>query len=317
MTGLCSRRSCSSRLTHGGCGVVGEGRDSFAISQEVVVLNERSVSWRYVGDVRILPFLGRAFLLQAAHPTIAAGVADHSIFKTDPFGRLQQSWGLVLNTLYAADGERVGAEVRAGHKCIKGVTADGRRYHAFEPEAYFWVLASGFETIVVTAERFGRPMTASEERRMYDETRELGRRFGLRDRDMPDTYGSFQGWYAWMLEERIENNRTVRDVLAVLRHPAPPKAFPGVLWPLPRTVAARLGWLTTVGTLTPRVRERLDITWNRVQEVELSAIARAFRTLDIVPTRWCYLAPAREAFARSKRTAAAAPEGTRDGRVAA
>ena len=133
------------------------------------MLHEGGVTWRYAGDARILPFLGRAFLLQVAHPTIAAGVADHSRFKKDPFGRFKQSYGLVLQTLYAIDGKRVGAEVRASHRRITGVTADGRRYHAFEPEAYFWVLATGYETVVVTARRFLKPMSSAEERRAYDE----------------------------------------------------------------------------------------------------------------------------------------------------
>src|ERR1700730_909911 len=264
--------------------------------------------WRYAGDVRMLPFLGRAFLLQAAHPTIAAGVADHSNFKADPFGRFAQSWGLVLRTLYALDGERVGAEVRESHKAIKGVTADGRRYHAFKPEAYFWVLASGHETIVATAARFGRPMSGGEERRAYDETRELGRRFGLRDRDMPDTYELFGDWYAWMLQERIENNPTVEDVLAVVRHPRPPKGVPGAVWPLPRALAADALWLTTVGTLPPAVRERLEISWTRIEELRLTALARAFKLLYPDPARWCYLPLAREAFRHSAAGTAGADE---------
>lgn len=279
------------------------------------MLDERSVLWRYAGDARMLPFLGRAFLLQAAHPTIAAGLADHSSFQADPFSRLRQSWGLVLRTLYAADGERVGADVRERHRRIRGVTDDGRHYHALEPEAYFWVLASGFETVVATLARFARPMSAVEERRAYDETRELGRRFGLRDRDMPDTLERFQDWYAWMLAERIESTPTVRDVLATIGRPAPPSGFPGALWPLPRIPVAHLAWLSTVGTLPPRVRERLEIPWNGVREAELSALAHAFRALDVVPARWCYLAPAREAFGRAEPAGAAEPA-PRDDRLA-
>ena len=197
------------------------------------MLHEGGVTWRYAGDARILPFLGRAFLLQVAHPTIAAGVAEHSRFKEDPFGRFKQSYGLVLQTLYAADGERVGAEVRASHRRITGVTAGGRRYHAFEPEAYFWVLATGYETVVVTAQRFLKPMSSSEERQAYDETRELGRRFGLRERDMPATLESFAEWYVWMLEDRIESNPTVTEVLATVRRPNPPIPIPRLSWFLP------------------------------------------------------------------------------------
>jgi uncharacterized protein (DUF2236 family) len=264
----------------------------------MTVLDERSVTWRYAGDARLLLFLGRAFLLQAAHPTIAAGVAEHSNFKEDPFGRFQRSWGLVLGVLYAQDGGLRGAQVRRAHRTIKGVATDGRRYHAFEPEAYFWVLASGHETIVETAQRFGRPMSAAERRRAYGELRELGRRFGLRDRDMPETEREFWQWYAWMLENRIERNETVCDVLAVLRRPNPPHGFPALAWPLPRVLVARLSWLTTVGTLPASVRARLGIGWSALDEAQLAALARAFRTLGAIPARWCYLPVAREAFKR-------------------
>lgn len=265
------------------------------------MLDEHSMLWRHAGDARMLPFLSRAFLLQAAHPTIAAGLADHSAFGTDPFGRFRQSWWLVLRTLYAADGERVGAAVRQSHERISGVTATGRHYKALEPEAYFWVLATGFETVIVALARIGRPLSRAEQRQAYGETRELGGRFGLADRDMPRTLEGFYDWYAWMLAERIENNPTVRDVLATIRRPAPPGGFPAALWPLPRFAVAHLSWLTSVGTLAPRVRERLAIPWSAVHEAELSALAGAFRALSLLPASWCYLAPAREGFARRAR----------------
>jgi uncharacterized protein (DUF2236 family) len=278
-------------------------------------LDRTSVMWRYAGDARMLPFLGRAFLLQAAHPTIAAGVADHSDFKVDPFGRFRRSWGLVLDALYAADSERVAAEIRASHKPIRGVRSDGRRYSAFEPEAYFWVLASGFETIVSSARRFGRPFSAAEERRGYEETRELGSRLGLRERDMPDAYESFQDWYAWMLAERIDDNQTVRDVLAVLRRPNPPRGVPAIVWPLPRVAVAELGWLATVGTLPASVRARLRIPWGPVDEIRLRAVAQAFKLLNAAPAGFFYLPPARAAFKRVKLPAAGAREGRGAGQM--
>jgi uncharacterized protein (DUF2236 family) len=265
--------------------------------------------WRYAGDARMLPFLGRAFLLQAAHPTIAAGVAEHSSFKADPFGRFRRSWGLMLDALYAADSKRVAAEIRASHTPIRGVRSDGRRYSAFEPEAYFWVLASGFETIVSVAQRFGRPFSAAEERRGYEETRELGRRLGLRERDMPDPYESFLEWYAWMLAERIGDNETVRDVLAVLRRPNPPRGFPAIAWPLPRAAVAELAWLATVGTLPASVRARLQIPWGVIDEIRLRATAQAFKVLYVAPASLFYLPPARAAFKRAEPPAPGARSG--------
>jgi uncharacterized protein (DUF2236 family) len=268
-------------------------------------LDESSITWRYAGDARVLPFLGRAFLLQAAHPTIAAGIAEHSNFKDDPFGRLSRSYGLVLRAVYAPDGERVGADIRAAHRQIKGVRADGRRYHAYEPEAYFWVLATGYDTLVVTANRFLRPMAEAEQRRAFFEMRELGRRLGLRDRDMPETLVRFREWYAWMLENRIENSQTVRDVLATIRHPNPPVGFPGPLWPAPRFLGAQLAWPATVGTLAAAVRERLEVPWSAVDATKLALLSRVYRASRLVPDRWYRLPPARAAFARCARTSSA------------
>lgn len=248
---------------------------------------------RHAGDARMLPFLGRAFLLQAMHPTIAAGVEDHSVFKEDPFGRLQHSFGLVLDVMYAPDGDRVGAQVRAGHKQIKGVTADGRRYHAYEPEAYFWVLATGYDTIVGTASRLEEPPTELERARLYPELLELGRRFGLRDRDMPATRAEFDEWYAWMLCERIGDNQTARDVVATVRRPNPPAWLPSLLWPVPRELAGHAVRLTTIGSLPRVARERLGLSWSRLEAAQLGVIVRGLRAAGATPREWRYLPPAR------------------------
>ena len=261
-------------------------------------LDEHSVTWRYSGDARLVPFLGAAFLLQAAHPTIAAGVADHSTFKADPFGRLQHSFGLVLQATYAADGDRVAAAIRESHKQIKGVTPDGRHYHAYEPEAYYWVLASGGQIIHEAARRFGRPMTELDERRSFEEGREMGRRFGLRDRDMPATPAEFEEWYAWMLDERLENSKTVQDVIATIRRPSPPQGVPGIVWPLPRELTGRLSWLATIGMIPPALRERFDVRWSRLDELQLGLVGRASQALALLPPEPFYLPVAREAFAR-------------------
>jgi len=50
-----------------------------------------SVTWRIHGDP-IMAVAGlRALLLQALHPIAMAGVAQHSSFRTDPWGRLTRT----------------------------------------------------------------------------------------------------------------------------------------------------------------------------------------------------------------------------------
>lgn len=261
-------------------------------------LGPQSVTWRLAGDARFVLLLGRAFLLQVMHPTISAGVIEHSTFKSDPWTRLERSWTLVLRTIYDADGEAVGGRVREAHKGIRGVDGDRRRYSAFEPEAYWWVLASGFDSLMAFAEITGQPLSDAERVEAYEETRELGRRLGLRDRDMPAALPEFERWYSDMLRQRIRDTTAGRDVLAVMRNVPRPAAIPQIAWPPLRLLTHRIGWLMTVGTLPAVARERLGLDWTAGNRAQFLAINQALRAAGSVPRGWRYLPLAKSAFER-------------------
>ena len=79
----------------------------------------------------------RALLMQVAHPMVGAGVGEHSVYKTDPWGRLYRSLNSLMTQIYGS--ERAVAEgprLQELHRGIKGVDAQGRRYSALNPEAY-------------------------------------------------------------------------------------------------------------------------------------------------------------------------------------
>src|SRR5262245_12464998 len=93
---------------------------------------------------------GCALLLEVAHPLVAAGVADHSDFRRDPFGRLQRTLAAVTalaheprdNALAAARSvarahERVHGELGAA----VGPFAAGTSYHGRDPDLVLWVWA--------------------------------------------------------------------------------------------------------------------------------------------------------------------------------
>ena len=70
----------------------------------------RSEAWRLNREAMLLLGAGpRALLLQIAHPLVAAGVADHSDFRADPWSRLSGTLGSYLRIVYgtasAARGE--------------------------------------------------------------------------------------------------------------------------------------------------------------------------------------------------------------------
>src|SRR5215204_5691324 len=51
-----------------------------------------SIAWKINSEIVLLLGWNPAILLQIAHPLVAAGVTDHSLFLTDPAGRPRRLW---------------------------------------------------------------------------------------------------------------------------------------------------------------------------------------------------------------------------------
>lgn len=242
-----------------------------------------SLTWRLVGDWRGLLCGGRALLLQVAHPVVGAGVAEHSDFRADPWSRLART---LTSTMTFAYGGPVGApaeadRLRALHRTIRGTDERGRRYHALDPEAYAWVHLTLFETTLVVQERFGRALSPADQRRLYAEWLAAGRLLGLREGQVPPDLAAFRRYYDRMLADRLEDNRSVRDVLAALADPARPPWWPGpaALWRPAGAAGGRLNTLVTVGTLPPVLRDRLGLAWSARDERRLARFAALVRAV--------------------------------------
>src|SRR5215831_7976655 len=114
----------------------------------------RAGSWlrRIHGESALIFGGGRALLLEVAHPLVAAGVAEHSKFRTDPLGRLRRT----LDAMHAIGfGDRAAAlaaarGVHRAHARVHGrLSADagaaypaGTPYHGREVELVVWVWAT-------------------------------------------------------------------------------------------------------------------------------------------------------------------------------
>ena len=74
-------------------------------------------AWRIGRELALLLGGGRALLLQVAHPLVAAGVAEHSDFRENPWKRLEGTmnavWAVVFGTRAQAD--RAASRVHAMH----------------------------------------------------------------------------------------------------------------------------------------------------------------------------------------------------------
>jgi uncharacterized protein (DUF2236 family) len=237
--------------------------------------------WRAASDVRMLSTSGYALLLQVAHPTVGAGVGEHSNFAQDPWGRLLRTLDYVHGSIYGGPelaGE-IGRRVRAMHKGIKGLKPDGERYHALEPTAYAWVHATLASALVDGHRVFADEMTPAQAEAFWEEWLDVGRLIGVRPRDLPERWAQFPDYFHAMIADELEDNPTVHEVLATLAEPAPP-AIPGVpprVWTaIRRPLSAQLR-LTTVGMLPPLLRHKLDLPWSRNDAAAFRIAAAASR----------------------------------------
>jgi uncharacterized protein (DUF2236 family) len=132
----------------------------------------RSVVWRLHRD-RSFPVAAiRSLMLQALHPLTMAGVAQHSDWRRDPFGRLAATSGYVLTVTYGAraDAEAAAMRVRAVHRHVRGVDdVTGLPYSADDPTLLLWVHAAMVDSVVCVAERYGRRLEPGDADRYVGE----------------------------------------------------------------------------------------------------------------------------------------------------
>ena len=249
-----------------------------------------SVTWRYASDARAMLGAGAALLLQVAHPTVAAGVREHSDFERDPWGRLLRTLDFVNLLIYGGPdaAARTGRAVREMHKTIKGTAPDGRRYHALEPEAYAWVHATLAEVIVRSHRLFGRRLSPPELEVFYGEWRDVGRLLGVRERDLPGDWAGFRAYIDRMVDERLEDNDVVHAVLRSLDSPqAPPiGALPDGAWRVLALPASRVMHLATVGLLPRALRDKLGLEWSGRERLELKMVGAVTRRATPVMPGW-------------------------------
>ena len=117
------------------------------------------------GDVSM--FIGglRALLFQSLHPLAMAGVAAHSDYRADPWGRLQRTADFLAATTFgpATESERAIAMVKRVHERVTGLASDGRPYRANDPHLLKWVHIAEVDSFVAAHRAFGETPLSDHE----------------------------------------------------------------------------------------------------------------------------------------------------------
>lgn len=113
----------------------------------------------------------RALLLQSLHPLAMAGVAEHSDYRGDPWGRLQRTSTFLAVTTFgtAGDAQRAVDRVRGIHRRVHGIAPDGRTYRADDPHLLEWVHIAEVDSFLLAYQRYGAAPLDQDGRDAYVE----------------------------------------------------------------------------------------------------------------------------------------------------
>ncbi|UFU08173.1 oxygenase MpaB family protein [Ruania halotolerans] len=213
----------------------------------------------YIGGIR-------ALLLQALHPLAMAGVAQHSRYREDVWGRLARTATYIATTTYATieDAEQAIAIVQAVHRRILGTAPDGRPYRADDPHLLTWVHIAEIDSFLTAHTLFGRrQLTRAEQDEYVAQAGSVATRLGAAD--VPTSRAELTAALARYRPE-LTGSQEAREVAEFLLHrppvPAPARHGYGLLAlaataSLPAWGRTMLGLPADVPTLPARLAGRL------------------------------------------------------------
>lgn len=233
------------------------------------------MAWRLNREAMLLLAAGpRALLMQIAHPLVAAGVDEHSDFRSDPWSRLRGTLHSYLRIVYG-NGSSARSEIRrlnALHRAIRG-----SGYSARDPELSLWVHATLVDSTIAAYEAWLEPLTTAEVSSYYAETLPIGRAFGIPAGMLPADFEAFEAYMARMLERgspvtvgptgRELAHHVLRPTLAPLWAPlaaVPRGAYAWTLWP-------------AIGLLPERLRVEFGLAYGPFERAVSSWLVAGWR----------------------------------------
>lgn len=251
-----------------------------------------SASWQVDRELIVLAGGSCALLLQAAHPVVAAGVADHSTYATDPFGRLMRTLSSSFDVVFGTRSQ-AGAAIRrinAIHAAVEGELPDGHPYRALDPEPLLWVHATLVDTALRVYRRFVGPIKPERAQAYHDEARVVAELLGVPADGVPPTLVELRDWMNDMVSSgRVGVTPQARTIARTILHPLPH---------MPDLVAEAMH-LVSLSILRPDIRAQYGIGWSPARADGMRRLAALSRlVLPSLPSPFRLLPVAREAERR-------------------
>ncbi len=227
-------------------------------------------------------FIGgmRALLFQSLHPLAMAGVAEHSDFRNDPWGRLQRTADFLAATTFgpASEAQKAVDIVHRVHKRVVGTAPDGRPYAANDPHLLHWVHIAELDSFLSAHDRYGvDPLVGAERDQYVAESAVIARALGVVD--PPETESELRDHLRTFRPE-LGGSRAARDAARYLL----------IQPPLPAAGRVPYGLICTaaVSLMPAWTRWPLRLPWLPVTE---ATAGRAVGDVITRALRWALPAP--------------------------
>jgi len=260
-----------------------------------------TVAWKLQKEIILLLAWGPAILLQLAHPLVAQGVADHSIFRSERWGRTRRFYrtlDAMLGLCFGTEREALAvvARINAIHDRVHGQLREtaglfpaGTPYSAHDPALLAWVHATLLAMNLRVYELFVGPLCAGDRDRYCVEASSIEGHLGVPEGHLPRSFGKLQQYMSAKLASR---EITVTDTARTLAR--------SIVYPeVPRLAEPAVGLmrLTTIGVLPPTIREGYGFGWRSRNQAMLRLSAELVRRLlPLTPPIIRYWPAARVAY---------------------
>jgi uncharacterized protein (DUF2236 family) len=253
-----------------------------------------SITWQVNQEMTVLFGGARALLMHAAHPLVAAGARQTSMYQRDPWARLIRTLQLQSTVTFGTRQEAAEAAARINrlHLRVNGYDpVTGERYDALDPDLLLWVHACLEVSSVFFFERTVRRLTEEERDRYHRESLVAAELLLLPPDRVPPTYAGVERYVeAVVASDRLLLTDVAAEVADIIRR-----------GPVPRPIKPLWGFIrfAAFGTLPARLRRLYGVKWGRRRERWLDANLRLLGSVrPLLPARFRLIGPARWAGER-------------------
>lgn len=259
-----------------------------------------SITWQVNREMTVLFGGARALLMHAAHPLIAAGARQTSMYSRDPWARLVRTLQLQSTVTFGTrqEAQQAADRINKLHYKVNGVDPiTGERYDGVDPDLLLWVHAALEVSSLWFFERTVRTLTREERQRYHEESLVAAELVLLAPGYVPATIEELEIYVERVVaSDRLMMTDVSSDVADIIRS-----------GPVPRSVKWVWGFisLAAFGTLPPPLRTLYGVRWNRRRQTwldfNLSVLAKI---RPLLPNRLRIIGPARwaEAIIAGKTT---------------